>query len=130
MRLEPFLGHRQDKPLDRWPVHHTHSYSHSLQSPVHLSCMSQDCGRNPEENNINTERTYKLHRLLQQLGLQYCTYSTSLYYTDDAFFVIIASEFIYFYSFFTIAMTILSILLQFFSIANILLFNLVTFSKL
>ncbi len=37
MRLEPFLGHRQDKPLNRWPVHHTHSYSHSLtvsSSPV------------------------------------------------------------------------------------------------
>ncbi len=38
--------------------------------------MSLDSGRNPEETNINTERTYKLQteRLLQQLGLQYCTY--------------------------------------------------------
>ncbi len=78
MRLEPFLCHRQDKPLDRQaPVHHTHS--HSLQSPVHLSCMSLDSGR--AETNVNMERTYKLHieRLLEQLGLQYCTYNNSLY---------------------------------------------------
>lgn len=37
MRLEPFLCHRQDTPLDRWPVHQTHSYSHLLtvsSSPV------------------------------------------------------------------------------------------------
>ncbi len=38
MKLEPSLGHSQINPLDRWPVHHTHSYPHSLQSPVHLSC--------------------------------------------------------------------------------------------
>ncbi len=41
MRLEPFLGHRQENPPDRWPVHrddkHTYSYSHLLtvsSSPV------------------------------------------------------------------------------------------------
>ncbi len=55
MRLEPFMGHRQENPLHRWPVHHTHSFSHSLQSPVQLSCMPLDCGRNPQKKNINTE---------------------------------------------------------------------------
>ncbi len=59
MRLEPFLGHMQDKPLDRLPVHYTHSYSHSLQSPVHLSCVSLDCGRNQHQHreNIQTQHS-------------------------------------------------------------------------
>lgn len=76
-RLEPFLGHRQENTLEGWPVHprddkHTniHIHTHS-QSVVHLSCTSLDCERNPEETNVNSERTNTKKGLLVQLGHQY-----------------------------------------------------------
>ncbi len=63
MRLEPFLGHRQDKPLDRWPVHHTHSYSHSLtvsSSPVlYVSglCENPRGNQHQHRENIQTQHS-------------------------------------------------------------------------
>ncbi len=44
-----------------------------IQSPIHLSCMSLDCGRNPEETNIDTERRYKhnTQRCIPILHTQY-----------------------------------------------------------
>ncbi len=66
-------------PSQGWQTHI--SYSHSL--TVSSSPVLYDFGlwEKTRGTNINTERTYKLNkeRLLQQLGLQYCTYSTSLY---------------------------------------------------
>ncbi len=52
-------GSREKKEWQIVVRSHTYSYSHSLKSPVQLSCMSLDCGINQEETNINTERTYK-----------------------------------------------------------------------
>ncbi len=73
MRLEPFLAHRQKTPwTDGQSITHIHIYTH-LQSPIHLSCMSLDCGRNPEETNIDTERRYKhnTQRCIPILHTQY-----------------------------------------------------------
>ncbi len=52
--LEAFLGHRQDNPLDRWPVHHTVS-----SSPV---LYDYGLWERPRGNHHRTERTHcKLH---------------------------------------------------------------------
>lgn len=78
--LEPFLSHRQENTLDRWPVHHrddnhTNIHIHTrLQSVIHMSCISLDCGRNPEGTNVNMERTNTQKGLLVQLVLQYLFY--------------------------------------------------------
>ncbi len=80
-RLETFLSQRQENTLDRWPVHHRdnnhtniHIHTH-LQSVIHMSCISLDCGRSPEETNINMmERTNTQKGLLVQLVLQYLFY--------------------------------------------------------
>ncbi len=60
MRLEPFLGHRQEKLLDRWPVHYTHLYSHSLTVSSSPVLYVFGLWEKPREN-INTERTFKLN---------------------------------------------------------------------
>ncbi len=79
-RPETFLSQRQENTLDRWPVHHRdnnhtniHIHTH-LQSVIDMSCISLDCGRSPEETNVNMERTNTQKGLLVQLVLQYLFY--------------------------------------------------------
>ena len=76
--LEPIpanFGREAGYTLDRSPVHrratqrqtstHTHTLTPmgNLEEPIHLTCMSLECGRKPEnleKTHISTRRTYKL----------------------------------------------------------------------
>uniref|UniRef100_A0A8C4SNC2 Calnexin-like n=1 Tax=Erpetoichthys calabaricus TaxID=27687 RepID=A0A8C4SNC2_ERPCA len=65
---QPTQGARQEQIPGRVPAHrraHTHPHTRdNLGSPMHLTCMSLDCGRkpeHPEETHIDTGRTCKLH---------------------------------------------------------------------
>uniref|UniRef100_A0A8C4XHQ2 non-specific serine/threonine protein kinase n=1 Tax=Erpetoichthys calabaricus TaxID=27687 RepID=A0A8C4XHQ2_ERPCA len=70
---QPTQGTRQEPIPGRVPTHrrtHTNTPTHqahtraNLESPIHLTCMSLDCGRKPErpeETHADTGRTCKLH---------------------------------------------------------------------
>ncbi len=98
MRLEPFLGHRQENPLDRWPVHHTHSIFTLTQSPVHLHVCLWIVGeprgnQHQHRENIQTQHS----KVLWDSN----TAHTVPHYTRLMVFfvvvVIIASDFYYYY---------------------------------